>query len=178
VADHVFHLGQGQHARQHGALDAELVAAEIDRLVAGGRGLHRKVAAQLRVGLGRVIEHRRVGDDYRIHAQLGGLVHRCRPVGEAPCLGIGVDGDEHLAPALVGVADAFGDRLVVEVEAGEVARVGVVAKAEIDVVGAVIDRRLERRKAARRTYQLRFGHCCPSGKEGGSVMEGAGKSVD
>jgi hypothetical protein len=92
------------------------------------------------------------------------LSYRCRPVGEAPGLGIGVDGDEHLAPTLVGVADAFGDRLVVEVEAGEVARVGVVAKAEIDVVGAVIDRRLERREAACGTHQLRFDHCCHPGK--------------
>jgi hypothetical protein len=130
------------------------------------------------MGPGSVFEHRRVGDDHRIDAELGGAVHRGRPVGEAPGLRVGVDGDEHLASALVGVADALGDGLVVEVEPSEIARVGVVAEPEIDVVGAVIDRRLERCEAARRTYELRFGHCCHPGKEGGSVREGAGKSVD
>jgi hypothetical protein len=60
----------------------------------------------------------------------------------------------------VGVADAFGEALVVEVEPGEVARVGIVAKAEINVVGAVIDGRLERRQAAGRTNELRFCHSC------------------
>jgi hypothetical protein len=103
---------------------------------------------------------------------VGGLVHRCGPVGEAPGLGIGVDRGQHLAPALVGVADAFGDRLLVEVEPGEVARVGVVAKAEIDVVGAVVDRRLERRQAARRTHELRFCRHLPAPKkQSGSVVE-------
>jgi hypothetical protein len=43
------HLLQRQHARQHGALDAVALAVELDRRVAGGRGLHRQVQAQLRV---------------------------------------------------------------------------------------------------------------------------------
>jgi hypothetical protein len=42
----------------------------------------------------------------------------------------------------------FDHRLVIEIEAGEIARVGVVAVTEIDRVGAVVDRRLERRQAA------------------------------
>jgi hypothetical protein len=48
----------------------------------------------------------------------------------------------------------FDHRLVVEIEAGEIARVGVVAVAEIDRVGAVVDCRLERRQAAGGTNQL------------------------
>ena len=40
-------------------------------------------------------------------------------------------GDVYKRQALVGVADAFGEALVVEVEPGEVARIGIVAKAEI-----------------------------------------------
>jgi hypothetical protein len=50
VLHHVLDLGQGQHARQHGALDAEAFAVEIDGFVAGGGALHRQVQAQLRMG--------------------------------------------------------------------------------------------------------------------------------
>jgi hypothetical protein len=56
-----------------------------------------------------------------------------------------------------GRSDAFDHRLVIEIQAGEIARVGVVAVAEIDRVGAVVDRRLERRQAAGGTNQL--GNC-------------------
>jgi hypothetical protein len=110
------------------------------------------VAAHLRIRLRRVVEHGRVGDDDGVDAQRRSLVHRGGPVGEAPGLGIGVDCGQDLAPLLVRVMDAFGQALLVEVEPGKVARVGVVAEAEIDVVGAVIHRRLERREAARRTH--------------------------
>jgi hypothetical protein len=54
----------------------------------------------------------------------------------------------------VGVADAFGHGLRVEVEAGEIARVGVVLEAEIDGVGTVIDGCLERRQAAGRADEI------------------------
>jgi hypothetical protein len=52
----------------------------------------------------------------------------------------------------------FDHRLAVEIEAGEVARVGVVAVAEVDRVGAVVDCRLECRQAAGGTNQ--FGNAC------------------
>ena len=48
----------------------------------------------------------------------------------------------------MGVVDALDHGFVVEVQAGEIARVGVVLVAEIDGIGTVIDRRLEGRQAA------------------------------
>ena len=120
------------------------------------------MAAHGRMCLGGVVEHGRVGDDDGIYPQCGGGIDGTRPVGEASGLGIGVDRRQHPASALMGVANAFDEALLVEVEPGEVARVGVVAETQIDVVGTVIDGRLERRQAARRTHQLRFcGHSQP-----------------
>ena len=54
------------------------------------------------------------------------------------------------APARVRVADARRRAASVEVEAGEIARIGGVAKAEVDAVGAVVDRGLQRRQVAGR----------------------------
>jgi hypothetical protein len=53
------------------------------------------------------------------------------------------------------IADALGDGDMVEVQAGKVARVGVVPETEVDRVCAVIDGGLQRGQAAGRTDQLR-----------------------
>jgi hypothetical protein len=54
----------------------------------------------------------------------------------------------------VGVGDAGLDGGFVEVQAGKVARVGGVAQAQVDAVGAVVDGGLERRQAAGRADQF------------------------
>ena len=52
------------------------------------------------------------------------------------------------------VADALTGFGKIEIEAGEVARVGAVAKADVDRVGAVIDGGLQRRQAAGRADEF------------------------
>ena len=137
-----------EHARQHGTLDAEALVVEVDRLVAGGRALHGQVQPQLRMRLRRVGEQARVGDDDRVHAEAGRAVHGRLPLAPRAGLGKGVERDEHLRAVAVGVVDAVADRAVVEIEAREVARVRLVLEAEIDVVGAVVDGDLQRRRRA------------------------------
>ncbi len=55
----------------------------------------------------------------------------------------------------MGIAQAFRGLRLVEVEAGKGARVGVVAKAHVDGIGAVVDGGLQRRQAARRADQIK-----------------------
>lgn len=86
----------------------------------------------------------------------------CRPVdGAAPWLplvgaGIGVDGDQHLGACCMGIVDAAPDLLIIKVEPREVACIGAIAKADVDAVGAMVDRGLERGQTARGAHQFRF----------------------
>jgi hypothetical protein len=148
VGDHLFDLGQGQHPRQHRAGDAEVLVVEVDGVVAGGRALHRQVQAQVRVGLAGVGHQARVGQDDRVDTEVGGPVDGAGPALPVVGLRVGVEGQQHLAAAVVGVAHALGHGLVVEVEAAEVAGVGGVLETEIDAVGAVVDGGLEGGQAA------------------------------
>jgi hypothetical protein len=54
----------------------------------------------------------------------------------------------------VRVGEAGGERVAVEVQAREIARVGVVAQAEVYPVGAIVDGRSQGGQAARRTDQI------------------------
>jgi len=54
------------------------------------------------------------------------------------CLRKGIDGHQHLPPAVVGVADAFDDGFLVEIQAGEIARVGRVFQPHVNRVRAVV----------------------------------------
>lgn len=104
--------------------------------------------AQAGVALGGIVEQADVGKDHCIHAQSGGTIDGALPVGHAAGLGEGVDRHQHLAAARLRVADAFAQGLVVEVEPGEIARVGVVPVAEVDRISAVVDCRLQGGQAA------------------------------
>ena len=95
-----------------------------------------------------VVEHADVGEDHRVGAGGGGGVDRASPRAEVAGAREGVDRHQHPAAARVGVFDALGEFAVVEVEAGIVARVGAVAEAAIDAVGAGVDRRAQRRRGA------------------------------
>ena len=72
-------------------------------------------------------------------------------------LRIGVEGEKTRRPVAAGIAQTLRGLGLVEIQAGEVARVGVVAKAHVDRVGAVVDGGLERRQVAGGTDQL---HSC------------------
>ena len=65
----------------------------------------------------------------------------------------------------MGIVDPFDHGLAVEIQAGEITRVGVVFVAEIDRVRTVVDGRLQCRKAAGGTdefgnFALRHGKSC------------------
>ena len=101
-----------------------------------------------------VVEQADVGQDDRVDPQIGSAVHGSVPVGFAPRLRKGVDRHQHMLAARVSVADALDHCLLIEVEAGEIACVGVVFVAEINRIGTVINRRLERRQAASRANEF------------------------
>ncbi len=69
-------------------------------------------------------------------------------------MGEGVDGDMQLAAVAMHVIDRFLQLFLGEVEAGEVARVGIVFQADVNGVGAVIHRGLQGRQVAGGTKQL------------------------
>ena len=87
--------------------------------------------------------------------RLGGLVDGRVPARHRPRLGIGVERHEDLDALRARVAQALGEALGIEIEAAEIARVGVVLEAEINRVGAVINCRFECGQAACRTDQFR-----------------------
>lgn len=101
-----------------------------------------------------IAEHRHVGGDQRIDAEVGGLVHRALPALPALRAGIGVDRYVELPPGLVDSPQAFLQLAFVKVEAGEMAGVGVVAETDVDGIGALSQGRLQGGQAARRTDQL------------------------
>ena len=139
-ADQMRDLGQRQHARHHDPLDAEMALHEVDRRRIGRRTLHREMQIDVWIALGGIVEHAHVGEDDGVHAQIDRAIDGGGPAFPAIGLGIGVDGDEDLDLAVMGIVQTLADLFVAKVQAGEVTRVGVVAKAEIDGVGA-IDRR-------------------------------------
>ncbi len=147
-------LGQRQHARQHGTPDAEFALAEVDGLVAGRRALHRQVQALRRVAAGRVVKEADIGQDDGVDALVDSGIDRLFPITDPPDLGEGIDGEQDLTPLAVGVTDAFGHGFLVEIQAGEIARIGVVPEAEIDGIGTVIDGSLEGWQAASRTNEF------------------------
>jgi hypothetical protein len=55
----------------------------------------------------------------------------------------------------LGITDAFDQRLLIEIQAGKIARVGVVFQAQINAVGAVVHGSLQRRQTAGRTNQFK-----------------------
>lgn len=109
--------------------------------------------SQIRVTLTGVIEQADIGKDHRIGAKSGCSVNGVMPFSSTSWLGEGVDGNQDLALFGLRVANAFGDLLFIEIEAGKVAGIGVVAKADIDGVCAMVNSGLECGKAASRAHQ-------------------------
>ena len=158
VLYHVGDLGERKHARQHRARDAEALVVEIDRLVIGGRGLHRQVQPQLRMALGRIAHQAGVGEDHRVYAEAGGAVDGALPALGCLPLRKGIDGEQHFRAGRVGIAQALARARGIEVEAGEIARVGLVLETHVDPVGAIVHRCLERGQVAGRADQFWNGH--------------------
>ena len=98
-----------------------------------------------------------VGDDHRIDFELRRAVDCALCAFPAGELRVGVESEQHLPFAAVGVAYAFARADGIKIEPGEIARVGVVAKADVNAVGAVVDGGFKRGQAARRTHQIHDG---------------------
>ncbi|MPN15378.1 hypothetical protein SDC9_162710 [bioreactor metagenome] len=103
---------------------------------------------------GGVIEQADVGQDDCIDPLVDGAIDGGMPVGGASGLREGVDRHQHFAALGMGVTDTFRHGLGVEVEASEIAGIGIVFVAEIDGVGAVVDSGLEGGKAAGGTDEI------------------------
>jgi hypothetical protein len=106
------------------------------------------------MALAGIAEHAGVGRDQRIHAHVGGLIHGALPAIPAVRLGIGVDGDIQLPALLADQLQTLVELLFIEIEAGEMAGVGVVAPADLNGIGALLDGGLERGQASCRADQV------------------------
>ena len=93
---------------------------------------------QVRMFFAGVGHHGGVGHNHRVRAQIGSGVDGAPPAFHLPGLRVGVDGHQHLPPAVVGVAYAFDDGFLVEIQAGEIARVGRVFQPHVNRVRAVV----------------------------------------
>jgi len=143
-----------QDTRQHGPLDAEGFMIEADRFRRRSRSLHRQMQPQLGMLAAGIIAEAHIGQDHRIGLQFGGVVHRLMPDLGRACAGEGVDGHQHLGATLMGIGDAVGQFRTAEIQAGEVAGVGLVAEADIDAVGPGIDGGLQGSRGAGGADQL------------------------
>ncbi|MNO95296.1 hypothetical protein D3C76_869340 [compost metagenome] len=155
------HLRQGQHPRQHGTTDTVVLVVEGQRRRVGRRALHRQVQRQVRMAPCGIAEHRAVGGDQGVHTEVGGVVHSALPAPYPLGAWIGVHRDIHLPAGVAHTLQAFLQLALIQVEAGEMAGVGVVAKTDVDGVRAFAQGGLEGGQTARRTYQL---HASPNGR--------------
>ena len=101
-----------------------------------------------------VVEHRHLGDDDRVAAELGRAVDRAVPLRQPHAVGVGVERQVHLGVARMRVGHAGAQFRVGEIQAGKRARVGLVLEAGVDRIGAVVDCGLQGRQVAGGTHQL------------------------
>ena len=150
----MFDLIHGQHARQHGAADAEQLLHHIDGLVIGGRSLHRHVQPQVRIPFRHIGHNGEVGDNHRIRAKLCRRIHRGIPARHLPGLCERINRHQHIASARMGVGHALPRRLHVEIQTGEVTRIGRVFQPHVHRVCTVVHRRFQSGQVAGGTNQF------------------------
>ncbi len=129
-------FGHAQHPGQHHPAHAEFADVEVDRVGIGGGSLHRKMAPEPRMVVGRMGQKPEVGQDHRIRPGLFGIRQRPVPDRLVPRARKGVDRHQNPGPVAMGMGHALGQFLGREVQAGKVAGVGLVGKAAIDRMGA------------------------------------------
>ena len=101
-----------------------------------------------------VIQHADVGGDHRVHAEFRRLIHGPLPAFPTGRLREGVERDEHPPILGVSVLHALSRRFGVEIQAGEMPGVGVIAEADVNRIGAVIHGGLQRGQVASGTDQF------------------------
>ena len=109
---------------------------------------------QLRMPCGGIFHDAGVGDDHRVDFEFRCAIDCALRALPACKLRKRIEREKHLPFSLMRVAHAFARRSGVEIQPGKVARIGVVAKAHVNAVGAVIDGDFERGQATRRTHQI------------------------
>ncbi len=86
-----------------------------------------------------VVEQADIGQNRRIDTEFRRPIDGLVPVGLTSRLREGIDRHQDFLAALMRIADTFDERLLVKVEPGEVACVGIVLVAEINRIGTIID---------------------------------------
>ena len=110
--------------------------------------------AQLRIFVGRIVHQSHIGDDDRVHPEIDCKIHRALPLLPGRRLRIGVERHQHTHAVQMRVANPFAHGFLVKIEPGEIARIGFIANAHIDIVGTIIDGRRQREERASRAYQF------------------------
>ena len=95
-----------------------------------------------------------VGDDDRIGPDRGGNPDGVLPELELACRGKGVDGQQDLGLARMGIVDRFSQFVRREIQAGKIPRIGRILKTAIDRVCAGIDRGAEARRRTGRADEF------------------------
>ena len=106
------------------------------------------------MALGGVAHQAGIGQDHRVYTQFGGVVDGALPARGSVSLRVGIDREQHFRAGGMGVAQTFSRARGVEVQAGEIARVGFVLETHVDPIGAVVHGRLERGQVASRADQF------------------------
>lgn len=157
LRDHAPDLGQREHTRQHRAVDAELLAHQLDGIGVRGGALHGQMQPQVGIAIARVGHQPRIGQDHGVGAQHVGGIDGHAPLDAPAGLRKRVDREQDLPAHAVRQIDARADIRLGEIEAGEVARVGRVLQAKVDGVGPGVEGGLERRQAACGGHQFNSG---------------------
>jgi hypothetical protein len=95
--------------------------------------------AQIRKTARGILHEAGVGKDYRVDAKIRGEIEGTRPALERAGLGVRIERKKNLAAMRVRITHTLSRGLGIEIEAAEIPGVGVVAKADIHAIGAVVD---------------------------------------
>ena len=109
---------------------------------------------QIRVSVRGIVHHADIGEDQGIDTEIGRLVDGPFPDRERVRLRVGVDGDVDLHALCTCVVQSLTDLPLAEIQAGEMAGVGFVAKTDIYRIGAIIDGGFKRRQVAGRADEF------------------------
>ena len=155
------HLFQRQHPGQHGATDAILLVIETDGLVIGCRSLHRQVSAHRFVTGGGVFQQPDIGENDGAHAQVCSSIDGIAGRLPAAIARIGIERQQHPCTGGTRITHTLARAGQIEIQTAEITRIRPIAKTDIDTIGPVVDRRLERYQATRRAHQFHFflQHC-------------------
>ena len=113
---------------------------------------------QIRVAIRSIVEYPDIRRNQGIHAHIRCPIHRILPTLPAARLRVGIQGQKGAGTFGTGIANALSHLIRPEIQAGKVPGIGIVTKAEIDGIGAVIYSRFEGWQVASRTHEFHSSH--------------------